>query len=190
MSRQGKSDAQNTYNTASNLTGSSTANRGNLYNSLFGTYQNEASNPVGFTQPDIARMNTAAQQSAGGSLGAVVGKGNQYAAANRNLGSFAPAMDEASRSASRDLSNSALDIQNKNALLKETQRQQGISGMQGLENQENQDILASLGLQNQSTDALTNAEKTGWFQNMLGLMNSVGEATGGMGKLIHGKDGI
>jgi hypothetical protein len=183
MSRQGKQDAQNTYNTADNLTGASTASKGSLYNNLFGTYQNEAVNPTGFNPTDLAHMTTATEQSAGGGLGAATGKAAQYAAANRNLGSFAPALGEASRDASRSLSDATLGIQNKNALLKEGQRQEGISGMQGLENQENNDILASLGIQNNSTEAETNAEKTGWFQNMLGLMNAVGNDATGAGSM-------
>ena len=183
MSRAAQSQATNTYNQANNLDQSASANSNALYDQLAPTFTQEATNPQGFGKNDLAAMNTAAQQSEGGALGSAVGQAGTMAAANRNSGSFAPTLDEASRSAGRNLSNISTGIQGENAKLKQAQQQEGISGLSGLQGEQNSDVLSSLGLQNQSTNALVNAGNSGWFQNMLGLMNGVGKVASGAGSL-------
>jgi hypothetical protein len=194
MSRQGQANASNTYNqaqdvfnTAGNVENTANTNASNIYNSLYGQYQNEAANPAGFTPAEKATMTTGAEQSAGGSLGAATGKAAQYAAANKNSGSFAPVLDEASRAASRNLSGNTLAINNEDTALKEKQRQAGLSGLSGLEGMENNDVFNSIGLQNSALNTQTNANnsfveagKNGWFQNMLALMNTM-KLSGGSG---------
>ena len=180
MSRAAQNEATKTYNTSSALENASDAKTSALYNQLTPTYTQEATNPQGFGSANLAAMNTASQQSAGGAEGAAVGQAGRMAAANRNSGSFAPVLDEASRDAGRTLSSNALGVQGMNANLKETQRQSGLQGLQGLENQQNNDVLSSLGLQNQSTNTLVNAGNSGWFQNMTGLMNAAGKGAGSM----------
>lgn len=176
MARQATNQAQKTYKEANNLEGASLANSNALYSQLDPIYQNEAVNPQGFNPKEMSDFTTSAEQSAGGALGAATGKATQLAAANRNSGSFAPVLDEASRASSRNLSKSNLDVQNENAMLKEKQRQEGISGLGDLNRQQNADVLASLGLENESTNALTNAGKSGWFQNMEGLISALSGA--------------
>jgi len=172
MSRNAASQAQQTYRMGRSLENQSLANSNALYDQLEPTFQNEAVNPQGFNPKDMADMTTGAMQSSGGALGAVTGKANQYAAANRNSGSFTPVLDEASRAASRNLSNTNLDIKKSNADLKESQRQAGIKGLSGLQSEQNADVLGSLGLMNQSTDAMTKASP-GWFQNFTSLLQSL-----------------
>lgn len=173
MSRGAQNQATQTFNTSSALTGSSSNNANNLYNTLIPTFNSEATNPQGFTPTEKANMTTASNQSLGGGVASAVGEANSGGAAKRNSGSFAPALDEASRSATRQQSENNLGIQDKDTMLKNINRQSGISGLSGLQSQQNADILSSLGLQNQSTNALTDAGKNGWFQNMLGFMNAI-----------------
>ena len=189
MSRAAESQAKNTYNQANSLDQSASANSNALYDQLAPTFTQEATNPQGFGKNDLAAMNTAAQQSEGGALGSAVGQAGTMAAANRNSGSFAPTLDEASRSAGRNLSNASLGIQGENAKLKQAQQQEGISGLSGLQGEQNSDVLSSLGLQNQSTNALVNAGNSGWFQNMLGFMNAAGKDASGAADLGLGFSG-
>src|ERR1700722_16582488 len=172
--RQAKNQATKNYNQANQLETAALGNSTALYDQLDPTYTQEATNPQGYGAPDIAAMDTAAEQSAGGAEGSAVGQGNREAAANRNSGSFAPALDEASRAAGRNFSADALSVQNKNADLKQKQRQEGISGLSGLQGEQNSDILGSIGLENQSTNSLVNAGNSGWFQNMMALMKQFG----------------
>lgn len=156
-------------------------NAQDLYKQILPIFQKEATNPQGFAPADLAAMNTASQQSVGGATAGAVGEGNLAAARTRNSGGYTPALDEAVRSGQRQLSTNALDTQTKNALLKESQKQSGISGLGGLYGQNSQQLLQALGLGNQSTQALTEAGKSGWFQNMLGLITALkpGGSVGG-----------
>jgi len=173
MSRSAQNNAQNTYNESQALTNASEANSNALYNQLDPTFTQMATNPTGMSQTELSDANTASEQSAGGALGAVEGAANQDAAANRNSGSFAPALDNASRGASKTLSNDALGVQNENTALKTQQQTEGLQGLQSLDSQQNNDVLSSLGLQDTSNNSLINAGNSGWFQNMTGLIGSL-----------------
>ena len=183
MSRAAQGQATNTYNQSNALDQSANQNSTALYDELVPTFSQEATNPQGFGKTDLAAMNTAAQQSEGGALGSAVGQAGTLAAANRNSGSFAPALDEASRSAGRNLSNISVGIQGENAKLKQAQQQEGIQGLSGLQGEQNSDVLSSLGLENQSTNSLVNAGNSGWFQNMTGLIGALGKGASGAADL-------
>lgn len=176
MARDAQNQAKQTYKQSQDLMTGSSGKANSLYDTLVPSFQNEAANPQGFGQKELSDMTTAAEQSAGGALGAATGRAQQEAAASRNSGSFAPVLDEASRDAGRNLSDTTLGIKNKNALLKESQRQSGLGGLENMFGTENSDVLSSLGLQNQSTNSLVNAGNSGWFQNMLGFMNAASGA--------------
>lgn len=180
MSRASTNEAQQAATNANNMETASLGKANALYDQLTPTYEQEITNPQGYGAPDLASMNTEAQQSAGGAVGAAVGQAGRMAAANRNSGSFAPTLDESSRDAGRTLSSNALDIQGKNANLKQSQRQAGVSGLQGLEGQQNSDVLGSIGLQNTAADSLSKAAGSkGWLQTLqsMGFLN--GGASGG-----------
>lgn len=103
-------------------------------NILTPTLNRMATAPQGFGQQTINNMDTAALQSAGGAEAGIVGGGNQRAAATNNAGGFAPAAAQAGHDATAQLSDAALNVQNKDAMLKESQRQQGIQGLEGMYN--------------------------------------------------------
>ena len=85
------------------------------------------------------------------------------------------------RSGGRQLSENALQVQGANADLKQQQQQAGLKGLEGLYGQNSQDMLSALGLQNQSTNALTQDGQSGWFQNMTGLIAALKPGGGGGG---------
>lgn len=174
MSRDAANQAQQTYNTDTGLTASSGDKANSLYSQLVPAFSAEATTPQGFGAPAIADMTTGAEQSAGGSTAGATGLAATRAAADRNSGSFAPTLDQSSRDAGRTLSADTLGIKKDDALLKQSQRQQGLQGLAGLEGQDNNDVLSSLGLQTSATNALTNASP-GWFQNMTSFMNAAGK---------------
>lgn len=96
------------------------------------TLENEANNPQGYTPQQQAYMNTASQQSLGGSTGGVTGEANLTAARTRNAGGFQGAIGSGSRSAQRQLSTNALGIQQSQANLQQQQRQQALQSLQSL----------------------------------------------------------
>ena len=176
MARDAQKQAKDTYKSAASMGTASGANSTDLYGSLVPQYKQMATNPQGFGAPAIADMTTASNQSLGGSNAAAAGEAAELGASNRNLGSFAPAIAEASRAAGRQQSTNALGIKAGDIGLKQEQKQQGLAGLGGLQDQQNKNVLASLGLRDQSTNTLTEAGKSGWFQNMIAYMNAVSNA--------------
>lgn len=180
--KQGKGFSQD----ASSLYGTSAGNSQGLYGQLQPAFTAEATNPQGFAPKDLAAMNTASQQSIGGSTAGAVGEGDLTAARTRNAGGFQAANSEAVRSGQRQLSENALGVQGENAKLKESQRQAGLSGLSDLYSGNQSQALGALhagtGAVNAETgavDAGTTAGKSGWFQNMLGLINALKPTAGG-----------
>src|SRR6185437_368522 len=121
----------------------------NVFHSLFPTLQGEMTNPQGFGK-DLGAINTANQQSIGGSEAGAVGQGNLTAARTRNAAGFAPALDEAMRTGGRQLSQTATGVQEQNAYLKSQQQQQAIQALSGLYGENTDATLRALGLSNQS----------------------------------------
>lgn len=100
-------------------------------NILTPTLNRMATAPQGFSPQTMANMRTSAEQSIGGSVAGTVGQGNLQAARTNNAGAFAPAATQAAHDATSQLSDAALGIQNRNAMLQEQQRQEGINGLEG-----------------------------------------------------------
>src|SRR5512146_595876 len=183
MARGATNQANSTYREATGTFNNSSSNAKDLYGQLFPMLTAEATNPQGFDPKDLGAMNTASQQSVGGSTAGAVGEGNLAAARTRNAGGYAPALDEASRAGSRQLSNNALNIQGKNAQLREQNRQAGIKGLGDLYGTNSDAMLKALGLGNQATDTAIKSGQSGWFQNLLGAINALkpGGSIGGGG---------
>lgn len=126
-------------NQASGAAGQSNSNANQFLgnaNQLFGdvapTLESEAANPQGFAPADEAAMETGAQQTAGGTQAGAVGQGGLLAARTGNAGAAARAVSDSSRGAGEQLSKGLLGVRNANAQLKNTQRQDALTGLQGL----------------------------------------------------------
>ena len=103
-------------------------------------------------------MNTAAMQSIGGATAGTVGQGNLQAARTNNAGAFQPVATQAAHDATAQLSDAALGVQNRNALLQEQQRSQGLSGLEGLYNTNVGAGENALGLSTQALSAKNAAD--------------------------------
>jgi len=124
--------AMSNSNSAQNLSRQYGANANTVGSILTPTLNRMATNPQGFSPRTIANMNTAALQSIGGAQAGTVGLANLEAARTNNAGAFAPAVAQAGRDAMAQFSDAALGVQNRNALLQEQQRQQGLAGLADL----------------------------------------------------------
>ena len=92
----------------------------------------EAVNPSGYSPTQMAAQTTAAEQTAGGANAGATGGALLRAARTRNAGAAPAAIGASNRAAGEDLSQVNAGIQSKNADLQQKQRQQGISGLEGL----------------------------------------------------------
>lgn len=142
--------------TAQTNSAANTANAKQIYGPLTSQLQNEAASPQGYTPQQMAYMNTASQQSLGGSTGGETGQANLEAARTRNAGGFQGAAGTAGRSNARQLSTNALGIQQSQANLQQQQQQQALSSLQSLYGV---DQNTALGYLSNSNTALNDEEQ-------------------------------
>lgn len=131
MGRDTANSAMNNSSTAQGLSKGYATAANNNASILTPTLNQMATHPQGFGSQTMANMNTAAQQSIGGATAGTVGQGNLQAARTNNAGGFAPMAAQAAHDATSQLSDAALGVQNRNAMLQEQQRGQGIAGLEG-----------------------------------------------------------
>ena len=149
----------------------------NVYNDLFPSLASEVTNPQGFGTVGLNAMNTANQQSGGGSQAAATGEGNLAAARTRNVGGFQPAISEADRQGARQISQNALGIQSANEMQRQRQQQAGLAGLQGLYGTEMNTALGAGNLQNEflGTGVKSATQTTNAWENP--LMNTENDLT-------------
>lgn len=159
---RGSTQAQEAGKSAQGFATGLQGNAASLYGSLTPQLLSEATHPAGMAPTDLAAINTAAQQSAGGSEAAAKGEGALLAGRTRNAGTGAAAIGEASRAAGRNLSQRAVETQGENALLKAKQKQSALSGLEGLTGIETEGANRALGIVPQAVNANTNAANQSW----------------------------
>jgi hypothetical protein len=139
----------------------------------------EAKNPTGFDPTTLNNMNTASAETAGGTNSAISGAATNAAARTHNTGALSGVLDEAARQKQRQMATNTLGIQNANAVLKEKQKQAGLSGLEGVYGTDVGAQLKSEGLVPEDINAWANANKTGWLQDVDQTISAVGGASKG-----------
>lgn len=160
------------------ISGTAASNAAGLYGTVAPALATEATAPQGINPADLAKMNTGAQQSAGGSMAGAVGQGSLLSARTRNAGSADAAIAKSAEGAQQNLGNEAVGIQNQNTQTKLKQQQQGLSGLEGLYGTNEGEALGGL---NSSDTALKDAGSMPNFWQQLALqgIQSGGQAATG-----------
>jgi len=155
------------------------ANAGNIYSSLEPQYQQEATNPTGYTPAQLSAMTTASNQGIGGATAGITGQGNLQAARTRNNAGISGALDQAAQTAQQTQSQNDLGIQQANANLMQQQQQAGLAGLSSLFGTEtgSQNQLYGMGPSTLSAEAAL--EKVNPLnQGMGAFMTSLGTGAG------------
>ena len=161
--------------TAGNLSNQLTTNAANVYGGLEPTLAARAATPMGYTPGQKASINTAAQQSAGGSTAGAVGQGGLYAARTRNAGAGQAAIGASNRAAGSNLSRNAVNTEVQSANLGQQNQRAALGGLQSLNSTELSGGENALGLSNQ---ALQGADQSAANNPWMKLLQS-GIAAGG-----------
>jgi len=181
MGRDASNAAMANSNTAQGMSGTYAGRATSNYNVLTPTLNRMATNPQGFNPQTMANMNTQAMQTAGGGNGATVGGAMQTAARTNNAGAFDPAISQAGHDASTQLSDAALGVQNRNAMLQEQQRSQGLSGLESMYGQNTGAGENALGISNNALSVKNQSDMEDW-QKALGTVSTIGSlGLGGYG---------
>lgn len=184
--RSAVNQAKGAYN-ETNATGQNELNSASqIGESLIPGLEREANNPEGFTPEQENNMLVAGEQGAGGAESGIAGAAASRMARTRNSAGYSNVLDEAARDKTRTLSDNALGIKNQSARLGLQRQQQAQSELGGLYGTDTEAGLKAESLLPEDVNAESEAGKSGWFQNMTGLISSIGQAAGGIGKLMHG----
>jgi hypothetical protein len=180
---RGSTAAQTGAQTGNNLATSLSSNLSPLYGELQPALASEAAAPEGINPTDLAAMNTAAKQTAGGATAGATGRGSLLAARTRNAGGAQAAIGNAARSGAQAESQATLDTGLANQKLKQQQRSQGLSGLEGLYGEDISGTTGALGAAAANVNANTGAENASYdwatdlLNPLLGAANQ-GAATG------------
>lgn len=121
--------------------------------------QNELTNPQGFGQEELSKMQTQGGQAVSGALGQGKEDAELLASRTGNPAAAAGVIDATSRNAMKQQSDNALDIDARDAALRQQQQQSGAAGLSSLYGEDTAAALKSLGLEDESINAWTGARK-------------------------------
>ena len=129
--------------------------------------------PPGLSPADLATMQQRALETAGGSAGATRGVLATRAARLRNPAGVTAGMSAATEGASRAGGKAVEDILSENALIKEKQRSQAFGELGGLYGTDISGATKAMGVEAEDINAAAQAEKEGWYQNLIAGVNAV-----------------
>lgn len=149
--------AQTAGTSAQNFSNQLQGQSGNVYSDLAPELESEVAHPPGYSPADLGAMNTAAQETAGGTQAGATGQGALLASRTRNPGTADAAIEASARDAGRSLGTASVGIQSKNADLKAKQQQAGLGELGDLYKTSTGDANEALGVVPQAVNADTNA---------------------------------
>jgi hypothetical protein len=182
--RSAVGQANSAYNQANTTAGTLGGEAQGIGANLTPFLTQEMLHPEGLGQTGITAETSAALGGAGGAMSAFNGEAAQRAGASRNAGGFQAALDDASRQRMKAAAGASEGIQAQNENLKQTQRQEGANGLQGMYGTDTSGMLNSQGQEANDINAGVNASKSGWLQNagaLLGDAAGIAGMAGGFG---------
>lgn len=136
--------------------------QGSLYGALAPALTQDIVNPTGLTPTEKATANTAAQQSAGGSMAGATGQGALLSQRTRNAGTADAAIGESARAAGRNLSNAALNTELEDVALKNRKQAAAKGELGSLYGMTGQEANQALGETAGNVNANTQAANQSW----------------------------
>lgn len=171
--RSAVSQANNAQQTAGSTAAGYGSDAAGISSTLTPFLTRELNNPEGISQQDQTAMTSAAEAGAGGLAGGLATKANQNAAATGNASGFSSTLGDIARERGKAAAGAGEGIAAQNAETKLNQQNQAAEGLRGLYGNDVSAQLGSMGIRNGAINAETNADSTGWFQNMNNLIRSL-----------------
>jgi hypothetical protein len=143
-------------------------------------YNQEATAEHGFTPGQTNELLTAALAGGGAAAGDTAAATNRLASETRNPSGFTKSLQEQARDRDKAAAGASEGVAAQDVMGAKALNQAGIAGEQGLFNTDTGSQLSAMGAQQNATNAEVEAGKSGWLQNMTGVMNAVGNAASGL----------
>lgn len=171
--RNAVSQAGNAFNNAESTGATLGAEGQGIGANLTPFLTQEMLHPQGIGQEGIGAETSAALGGAGGATSGIVGKANQEAAVSRNAGGVTAALDDAARQRAKAAAGASEGIAAGNEQLKQQQMQQGATGLENMYKTDTSGMLQAQGQEANDINAEANANKTGWLQDTMGILDSI-----------------
>jgi hypothetical protein len=182
--RDAVDQAKSAYNQATNTAATLGGQAQNIGSQITPFLTQEMLHPQGLGQEGIGAETGAALGGAGGANAGLVGQAMQRAGASRNAGGFQAALGDAARERTKAAAGASEGIMAGNENLKQTQRQEGERGLQGMFGTDTSGMLSSQGQEANDINAEVNANKTGWLQDagqLVDMASKGAKLAGGFG---------
>jgi len=134
----------------------------------------DAQNPTGYTPLQRASMITSGNEALGGVNSGASGEARLNSMRTRNAAGFAPALAEAARAKGRAAASTGLQINMGDAALAEQKRQEARSNLMKLYGIDTGQQLGQEEMQNRDLQTQLEGGKSGWLQNTLATINTLG----------------
>jgi hypothetical protein len=182
--RDATNQALNAGTTAAQTGAAYGANASTIGSALVPQLNRQLQNPSGFSQQDIGAMLSSGLAGAGGATAGLGGAAAKMGMAERSPMGFSAALDSAARSRDKAAASTSEGITARNADVKMQQQSQAGDLLSKLYGTNVQGQNEATGQISKDVDAGVDASKTGWLQNLTGIMSALGGAAGGAGQLI------
>jgi hypothetical protein len=178
--------AKNAATTAGGVATQEGSNANQINSTLVPYEEQQLLHPTGYTPEQLNNQLVGGEQGAGGAAGGITGEANLESARTRNSGGFSNALDKAARTKEQVLSGNSLGVANEDAKLQQEKQQQAAGVLQGSAGTDTEAMLKSMGIQTGDINTQIAAGKSGWLQNMTGVIGSLGQAASGAGSVMTG----
>jgi len=182
LQSQSTQNAKNAGSTAAGY-GSTAADVGS---SLLPFYTSEMRAQHGFTPGQTNEMLTAAEAGAGGAIGGASGQLADEAARTRNASGFAKNLDQMARDRSKAAAGSSEGIAAEDVMGAKKLNQEGAAGLGEMYGTDVNSQLKAMGQQDTDVNTAIQAGKSGWLQNLTGVLGTLGQGASGAGSIMKG----
>jgi len=173
MARGAANTAANAATTAGNVAANYGAGAATISSSLVPYLTQQLTSPAGMSQQDINATMTSGLAGAGGATAGLTGAASKNAAVTRNPMGFSGALDAAARARTQAAAGLGENVAAQNAKIKLGQQQQASQGLQSLYGIDTSRQLGAMGQIAPDVNAQVNAGKSGWLQNLEGIMQTI-----------------
>lgn len=171
--RSVQNQAKQAFGQAGTTAGGYGTAAGDVASTLVPTLKADINNPTGFTPQQKSSMLTAGEQGAGGATAGVAGEEGLRAARTRNTGASSSILDQAMRRRAQIESQNALGVENQSAKLAQQKRASALGGLERTYGTDVSAQLRAMGIEPEDLNAETQAGKSGWLQNTLGVIDAL-----------------
>lgn len=178
LDRWAQSQAKNAATTDTNTAGQLQGEAQGEHAQLSPFFSQEMHAEHGYDPTQLNELLTAAEAGSGAAAGDVAAKTNDLAARTRNASGFTKSLQEQARDRDKAAAGASEGIAAADVGAAKDLNQAGARGLQGLYGTDTTGMLDAMGQRTKDVNAEVDAGKSGWLQNTLDTVKTIGDVAG------------